>query len=101
MSKEPRERLPHLHVRGTARSEPYTYPYDVRGPTFNLPARSRAGHSNKLLAELRHASEALDDLHDRRRAVGVAEDRGLYLEFESDPGFELMIKSLDRSREWS
>jgi hypothetical protein len=94
-----REHLPHIQVRGTANAEPYTYPREVRGPAFNLPARSRAGHSDRLLADLQRAYEALDDLHNRRHAVGVAEDRGLYLEFDSDPGFELMLKSLDRTRE--
>lgn len=99
MPNEPRRHLPHIHVRGTANAEPYTYPREVRGPTFNLPDRNRVAHSDKLLADLRRASEALDDLRNRRRAVGVAEDGGLYLEFESDPGFELMLKSLDRSRD--
>src|SRR6478672_9587713 len=94
-----REHLPHIHVRGTASAEPYTYPHKVRGPEFNLPARNRGAHGDRLLADLQRAYEALDDLHNRRRAVGVAEDRGLYLELESDPGFELMLKSLDRSRD--
>ena len=99
MATEQRPRLPHIHVRGTAQAEPYTYPYPVRGPAFNLPARNRVGHSNKLLQDLQRAAAALGVLHDNRRAVGVAEDRGIYLEFQSEPGFELMLKSLDRSKE--
>jgi Subtilase family len=99
MPDEPRPPLPHLLVSGTARAEPYTYPHEVRGPAFGLPPRNRIEHSNRLLAALDRARQALDDLRQRRAAVGIAEDRGLYLEFESDPGFELMLKSLDRTRE--
>src|SRR5712692_9807722 len=99
MPEEPRLPLPHLLVSGTARAEPYTYPREVRGPAFGLPSRSRIEHGDRLLAALDGARKALDDLRQRRRAVGIAEDRGLYLEFESDPGFELMLKSLDRVRE--
>jgi hypothetical protein len=99
MPEEPRPPLPHLLVSGTARAEPYTYPHEVRGPAFGLPPRSRLEHSDRLLAALSSARQALDELRQRRGAVGIAEDRGLYLEFESDPGFELMLKSLDRTRE--
>ena len=99
MPDEPRQPLPHLLVRGTANSEPYTYPREVRGPEFGLPGRSRAEHGDRLLASLAAARESLENLRERRSAVGIAEDRGLYLEFESDPGFELMLKSLDRARD--
>jgi len=99
MANGPRQKLPHIQIRGTASAEPYTYPHEVRGPAFNVPSRDRASHSEKLLADLRRTSEALADLSTRRSAVGVAEARGLYLEFESDPGFELMLKSLDRNRQ--
>lgn len=93
----PRRR--HIHVEGTARTEPYTYPRPVRGATIQTPARGRAAHANGLLAALDQARRTLDDLHQQRSAAGVAEDRGLYLEFESDPDFELVLKSLDRRRE--
>ena len=93
------DRRRHLHVEGTAQPEPYTYPRTPRGPSVQTPPRGRAGHANSLLCALDDARTALDDLHARRSAVGVAEDRGLYLEFESDPGFELVLKSLDRRTE--
>jgi Subtilase family len=99
MPDEPRQPLPHLLVRGTASPEPYTYPHKVRGQAFVLPSRSRAEHGDRLLSALSTARHSLEDLRQRRSAVGLAEDRGLYLEFESDPGFELMLKSLDRTRD--
>lgn len=99
MAEEPRGPLPHIVVRGSAKSEPYTYPHKVRGPTFSLPPRERTRHGDRLLEALARIRDAADDLRDRRTAIGIAEDRGLYLEFESDAGFELMLKSLDRVRE--
>jgi hypothetical protein len=99
MPDAPHRQLPHLHVRGTVTPEPYTYPHPVRGPAFNLPPRGRAEHAKQLLAALEHARGSLEDLGERRVAAGVAADQGLYLELESDVGFELMLKSLDRTRE--
>lgn len=99
MPDEPRQPLPHLLIRGSARPEPYTYPRPVRGPAFPLPARSRAEHGDRLLAAMDTARQSLDELRRRRRAVGITEDRGLHLELESDPGFDLMLKSLDRTRD--
>lgn len=99
MPEKPRGPLPHLLVRNSAEPEPYTYPRPVRGPTFLLPPRERGEHADRLLDAVARVRKSADQLQDRRRAAGIAEDRGLYLEFESDPSFELMLKSLDRVRE--
>ncbi|MBZ0144628.1 MAG: S8 family peptidase [Rhodocyclaceae bacterium] len=99
MPDAPLEPLPHLLLRGSAAAEAYTYPREVRGPGFSVPDRSRAEHGERLRVALAKARETLADLGQRRSAVGIAEDRGVYLELESDPGFELMLKSLDRARD--
>lgn len=97
MPNEPRQGLPHLYVRTPALTQPYTYPRRVGGTDpFKLPPRVRVEHAERLLSVLGRVSESLDDLRERRRAVGIAENLGLYLEFESDPSFELALKSLDR-----
>ena len=97
MASEPRQGLPHLYVRTPALTQPYTYPRRVGGTDpFKLPPRVRAEHAERLLDILGRARESLDDLRERRTAVGIAENLGLYLEFESDPSFELALKSLDR-----
>lgn len=62
----------------------------------DLSSYLRAEHAARLSRALERARESLDDLRERRRAVGIAENRGVYLEFESDPGFELALGSLDR-----
>ncbi len=93
------ESLRHIIIENTATAEPYTYPRPSRGPTLNLPGRSRQSHGDFLLERLeaaRHRAELLDQ---QRKAVGISGNRGLYLEFQSEPDFELAIDSLDRKRE--
>jgi hypothetical protein len=97
---KPRSAFPHLLVTGTAQAEPYTYPLEVRGgPKFALPPRNRREHADRLLASLDRVRQSVSGLHRRREVAGIAGDHGLYLELESDPGFELMLKSLDRTRD--
>ena len=96
MPDEPRRGLPHLLVRAPASTQPYTYPRAVGGTDpFKLPPRVRAEHAEHLLTELGRASESLNELRERRRAAGIDERRGLLLVFESDPSFELVLRSLD------
>ena len=99
MANGERQRLPHLTVRLTANAEPYTYPRPVRGGTFRLPERGRREHAERLLGALARIREESEGLGDRRRAVGVADEGGVVLEFESDPEFELRLGSLERTRE--
>lgn len=97
MAVPPGDRKPHILVHGTARPEPYTYPMTVRGPGLALPPRERRVQSATLLAQLHAARADLSRLHGARSAVGIKGDRGLYLEFRSDPEFELALRSLDRA----
>lgn len=98
MADEPRKGLPHLHVREPAETGPYTYPHGGGGgDTLALPKRVRAEHAEHLLGAFDRARESLEDLRERRRAVGIAENRGAYLEFESDPDLQLALRSLDRT----
>lgn len=99
MPEPPRKQLPHLYIQGSAASEPYTYPRKVRGPRLKLAPRLRGEHARRLLADLEQARVSLRLLHERRVAAGIAEDTGLYLEFKSDPGFEIKLASLDRKRD--
>ncbi len=89
----------HIHVQGTAQAEPYTYPRPVRPASTQTPTRGRTAHADGLLAALDLARRALGELHQQRSAAGVVEERGLYLEFESDPGFELVLGGLDRRKQ--
>jgi len=61
-----------------------------------LPARNRQGHGRRLLEDLDDVQRQLEHLRGERRAAGIADDRGIVLEFASDPNFELALRSLDR-----
>lgn len=97
MAVSPGDRKPHILVHGTARPEPYTYPKTVGGPRLALPPRERPVQSATLLVQLHAAKADLPGLHAARSAVGIKGDRGLCLEFRSDPEFELALRSLDRA----
>ncbi|MEQ1501773.1 MAG: S8 family serine peptidase, partial [Myxococcota bacterium] len=76
----------------------YTWARPVRGTPPNLPTRDPVGHGAKLKDDLA-AIRAQDDAVKRARAaVGVPADRGMVLEFESEPGFALTLSSMDRKR---
>jgi len=93
------QRRRHLLLRGGIESQPYTYPKPVRGRALALPPRDRAGHGARLLAEVEQARKELDQLNEARRAVGISDDLGICVQFESDPGFGLALKSLDQGQQ--
>ena len=91
------ENYPHLLVRNTVATGAYTYPKKTNGgPRLNVPRRVREQHSHHLLEELREVSVVREEVGEARRAVGLNTDRGICLEFESEPGFDLAFQSLDR-----
>lgn len=61
--------------------------------------RSRAAHGKEILRKLDEVRSEWRNVLLERKASGIIEDRGLYLEFQSESGFELALKSLDRTRE--
>jgi hypothetical protein len=90
----------HILVESGATAEPYKYPHQVRGGAkIGLPPRTRQDHGEALLKSLDALRTDQDETNAARRAIGISEDRGIYLQFESDPDFDLAIQSLDRTRE--
>jgi Subtilase family len=87
----------HIVVDDGARSEPYGRP-PRKMDAQALPTPSdRFGHGSKLVNELNAAnSSALT----RRDALGDASERasGIYLTFESFPGVDLALESMDPRR---
>lgn len=94
-----REGLPHIVVpAGRTETRRYTYPRPVVAPPPPLPPRNPGSHGSKLKADLA-AVRARDDAIDAARAaIGIPHDRGMLLEFESEPGFVLTLESMDRKR---
>lgn len=92
------EGLPHLLVSQTATTERYTTPIPGRGPSLNLPARNRQQHAQILFEKLTSVREESEALKLQRTAFGVDAQTGIYLEFESEPDFDLKFESLEDSR---
>jgi hypothetical protein len=85
----------HIIVRGSATPERYKkHPrkIEVKGPPS--PADRRA-HGRALIAAL---EAAVEDARERREEAGVViegAEPGVYLDFESPPGFDLQLETLD------
>ena len=93
--------LPHLRLEGAPTSSPYTYAGGTpQGDTFNLPARNKPAHANKIKWEL-EAAGAEATLR-RSEAAAANPDllewkpEGIVLTFRSEPDHELNLKSLER-----
>ena len=83
------EHYRHIFLAGPTRIQQFTSPR--RGSPPAIPPRDRATHSEYL----RHRIEAAWRDCDQRRAVVHVERHGAYIDFVSEPGFELAIKSLE------
>ncbi|MBL8870970.1 MAG: S8 family peptidase [Planctomycetaceae bacterium] len=83
---------PHLFPRETGIVKSYTSPRKGRD-SFVAPPRDRVPHSQSLVAQIKSAEKQLA----ARVATKMTaeEPRGIVLEFQSDPNFELRLKSLD------
>jgi hypothetical protein len=96
MANQPKEHLPHLLVRNSAATEAYTSPRSGRAKQLKLPPRAnRHAHAEALLGQLEAVSEQQQPLVEAQRAVGLDAGNGLYLQFESEPNFELAFESLE------
>ena len=93
------EGLPHLFVSKTATTELYTTPKRPRGGGLNLPLRNRQQHAQRLFEKLARVREETEALKQERTAFGVDAQAGIYLEFESEPDFDLKFESLEDSRQ--
>lgn len=94
-----REGLPHIVVpAGRTETRAYTFPRRVVAPPPRPPPRNPGAHGSKLKADLA-AVRARDAAVDAARsAIGIPLERGMLLEFESEPGFVLTLERMDRKR---
>lgn len=66
----------------------------IKGPVY--PERNREEHGAKIERKLKEAWRQAKAIDERRRAVALSTKDGIYLEFESSPGYEMATKSLEQ-----
>jgi hypothetical protein len=87
-------KLPHILLVGTANTELYVSPYRGRGK-LNIPPRERYTHGRNILTKLERVRQEAEAAHRKQVAFGIDVGNGIYLQFESEPGFDLKLESLD------
>lgn len=88
------EKLPHLIFNNNAITKAYRPPSRKIDAEFRLNTRDRQQHGAQLLDALRQAQSQERDIVTSQQALGRDAGAGIYLTFESDPGFELAFESL-------
>ncbi len=91
------DNLPHLLIKGTAETELYRSPKTFGGE-FKLPPRQRSKHGSKLLSQLESLRREAEILGREQAVFGVDVGNGIYIQFESEPGFKLKFESLELLR---
>lgn len=89
---------PHILDPTAAASRDFKTPRPGRGTTLSLQARDRAGHAAHLLSQLEQIERSAQQRIAEQRAEGVDAGNGIYLQFDSEPGFDLKFESLEFSR---
>lgn len=91
-----RSEYPHLFVKNTAKAEDYKS--RGRGGGLKLPSRDRHQHGRVLR---RQFEEVVQAGIERRKQISVGVEgaqRGLYVQFQSDPDFSLALERLESKR---
>ena len=85
--------LPHILIREQPENSDFTSTRSI-GSKKHIPARERDSHSAYLKSRLQQAWQEVEN----ERAVAHVERHGVYIEFKSDPGADLVIKSLEEMK---
>ena len=91
---------PHIFLHGHVQTSRYTKPKrGMDAPA--IPDRDPASHGAFLRRRFSAAWRAaqMEELQRKRLAVSLPDRRGAYLEFRSEPGFDLALGSLEGRRE--
>jgi hypothetical protein len=91
------DKLPHLLISYTSQTEPYT-PISSSRKTFSLPPRQRRFHGQKLLRRFDRIREESRTIISEQKAFGIDAGNGIYIQFESEPNFDLKFESLEATR---
>lgn len=85
----------HIILNTPASKEGYTSPKTGRPASFILATRDRERHGQHLINQLNTVRQQEISIRDNRAAVGIRGDYGIYIEFESEPTYELSYESLE------
>lgn len=88
------KKLLHILLQDTPEPEKYEYP-GGGGSVQPLPSRARVPHAQHLLESLDRARIDARAVKKAVEAWAVPAKKGTHLELESEPGFDLELKSLD------
>jgi len=91
------ENFRHIFLGRSGQPTEFTSP-PTRGAEFRIPPRDRVSHSEKIRKQLEAAWQTAMHRAEQRTAVSVPTKQGVYLEFESALGHDLVTKSLEDRR---
>jgi len=86
-------KLDHIKLEKAPEVLPFTSPHSG-GPPPHIFERNRLRHGNKLLTEINQVFESIR----QERAQSEGKRKGGYLEFVSEPGYEIPLESLEEMR---
>jgi len=89
---------PHIFNPNAAASQDFVTPRPGRGKALSIQARDRAQHAARLLNQLQQISDTAEERVTEQKAEGVDAGNGIYLQFDSDAGFDLKFESLEFER---
>lgn len=93
----PQERLPHIFLINPAERTDYTSRSSF-GSGANIPHRNRRQHSQTLIRKFQSIWAAEQENRTQRTVLTLPTRHGMYLEFRSQAGHDLITKSLDDMR---
>lgn len=91
------DQRPHIRVDGFSAVQGFATPQSGRA-NFKVAERTRREHGRSLLRQLTALTNGAAQRIEAQHALGQDIPAGIYLEFESEPGFELAAESLERAR---
>lgn len=94
----PQGKYPLIFINNTKENLSYTSPQSG-GTGYRLPPRGRSAHGNKILRSLENSWRQFQGIQSQRGAVSATTRDGIYLEFRSRAGFDLVTKSLEDIRQ--
>ncbi len=95
MTTDHRDERPHIMLGANGLAEPFTSPRGGGSPPGAHPLRDRQDHANDLLGQMRAVRYADAHVSVVRTERGIDEQEGIILEFDSEPGFDLKLDSMD------